>query len=115
MPTRSLRQCGVMSFEQAEAMLGKKNSVLLCQSTRLVRCGGFAVTVRLYNTDVVQINRDGTYTLRTGGWRTVTTKDRLNRFSPATVHVVKKQWMLNGEPFVDGVVVDGTGATVVEG
>ena len=36
--------------------------------------------VRLHNTDVVTFHRDGSVTLDSGGWLTVTTKDRMNRY-----------------------------------
>jgi hypothetical protein len=38
------------------------------------------IAVRLHNTDVVTFRRDGAITLNTGGWFTVTTKERINRF-----------------------------------
>lgn len=43
------------------------------------------MAVRLHNTDVVTYHPDGTATLYTGGWMTVTTKDRINAWSPARV------------------------------
>lgn len=39
------------------------------------------VAIKLHNTDVVIFRDDGTVTLSTGGWYTVTTKDRMNRWS----------------------------------
>src|SRR5262249_27597834 len=54
-------------------------------NTRLIRCGDDYAVV-LHSTAVVTIHQDGTYTLRTGGWRTVTTKDRINKYSPARVY-----------------------------
>jgi hypothetical protein len=63
----------------------------LANNTRLVQRGD-DYAVRLHNTDVVTIHPDGTYTLRTGGWETVTTKDRINRFSPARVYSERGTW-----------------------
>jgi hypothetical protein len=39
---------------------------------------GDDVAVRLHNTDIVRISPDGTIILNSGGWRTTTTKDRIN-------------------------------------
>lgn len=40
------------------------------------------IAVRLHETDVVIAYVDGSVRLDSGGWRTVTTKDRVNRFLP---------------------------------
>lgn len=34
--------------------------------------------VRLHSTDIVRIKPDGTVILRSGGWKTMTTRDRMN-------------------------------------
>ncbi len=91
-------------------------------NTSLERRGLDAVAVRLYGTDVVTIHRDGTYTLRTGGYHTVTTKQRLNAYGPCRVYERRGVWYCrpNGTPqgqpshweefpFVDGMRVDATG------
>ena len=68
-----------------------------------------SVAITLHSTDVVTIHDDGTYTLRTGGWQTVTTKDRINQYSPVRVHQRNFEWFvtLNGKeyPFMEGMVV----------
>ena len=67
------------------------------------------IAVRLHATNVVVIHPDNTYTLNTGGWRTVTTKDRINKYSPVRVHQRKYEWYItmNGKeyPFIEGMVV----------
>ena len=50
--------------------------------------------VRLHETDVVTLHPDNTFTLQTGGWQTVTTKDRICRFSPARINAEKGFWWL---------------------
>jgi hypothetical protein len=47
---------------------------------------GVAVMLRYHATDVITLHADGTYTLDTGGWNTVTTLRRLNDYSPARVY-----------------------------
>lgn len=44
--------------------------------------------VRYHATIVITIHEDGTFTLNTGGWHTITTKARLNDYSPARVYSV---------------------------
>lgn len=46
------------------------------------RRDGDAVAVRLHATDVVTLHDDGRVVLDSGGWRTVTTRDRINRYAP---------------------------------
>jgi hypothetical protein len=67
------------------------------------------VAIKLHNTYVIKINPNGTYTLNSGGWQTVTTKDRINQYSPRRVYQRKYEWFvdINGKeyPFMDGMVV----------
>lgn len=68
-----------------------------------------SVAITLHSTDVVTIHEDNTYTLRSGGWQTVTTKDRINQYSPVRVYQRKYEWFvkINGKefPFMEGMVV----------
>ena len=64
------------------------------------------VSIQLHSTKVVQIHPDDTVTLNSGGWRTSTTKDRINKYSPVKVYQKKHEWFLeDGTPFEDGIVV----------
>ncbi len=68
-----------------------------------------SVAITLHSTDVVKIHPNGLYTLNSGGWQTVTTKDRINQYSPKRVYQRDFQWYIsmNGKeyPFMDGMVV----------
>lgn len=88
-------------------------------------------SICLHHTNVVIVHADGTYTLNSGGWQTVTTKARMNEHSPAHVFQRKGKWYLMpsrlenfpGEsygigypdrdatpiPFHDGIRVDSMG------
>lgn len=39
-----------------------------------------SIAVRLHGTDIIRVDTSGNITLRTGGYRTVTTKARINEF-----------------------------------
>ena len=90
----------------------------LAHNTYLERRKGGELAVRLHDTDVVTMLPDNTFRLDSGGWRTVTTKERINRFSPARLSQEKRVWYLftNGCDtrvlFDDGVVIDGSGQVV---
>lgn len=70
-----------------------------------------SVGIMLHSTYVVKIHEDNTYTLQTGGWQTVTTKDRINQYSPVRVYQRNYEWFVkinNKEyPFMEGMVVQG--------
>ena len=58
---------------------------------------GDDIAVRLHATDVVTFHADGTATLNTGGWLTVTTKARMNEWLPGGISLdsVKGRWYLS--------------------
>lgn len=83
------------SFKDADAQLTGRNrdSRKVARNTYLQRRGN-SIAVQLHDTDVVTFHPDGSVTLNTGGWNTVTTRDRMNAFSP--LHV----WTERGTAYV---------------
>jgi hypothetical protein len=77
-----------------------------------------AFAVQLHRTNVVVIRKDGNYVLNSGGYRTATTKQRINTYSPASVCQDKGKWYLFDRttrqrvPFVDGMMVDSDGTLI---
>jgi len=67
--------------------------------------------LRLHQTDIVRKRQDGSCILNSGGWKTVTTKDRINRELPPgySLSQDKGEWYIrNGEctvPYFDGMRV----------
>jgi hypothetical protein len=65
--------------------------------------------VVLHQTAIITIFPNETYRLDTGGWYTVTTKERLNQFGPVRINQQKGQWFLaDGRSFQDGMIVRGS-------
>lgn len=69
--------------------------------------------IRLHATNVLQFNPDGKIILNSGGWKTHTTKDRLNHFLPSGYYITQKAgiWYLQNPAateiiFQDGMVID---------
>ena len=87
------------NFKQAEAKLNGKMQRKIANNTYLVEIDAHAIAVRLHATNVVTYHRDGRIILNTGGWRTSTTKTRLNDYSPARISQRKGEWFahFNGE------------------
>jgi hypothetical protein len=69
-----------------------------------------AVCFKLHKTVVVTCHRDGRVTLNSGGWRTVTTKARMNQHArPYRVASDRGVWTVYGEgksvPYFDGITL----------
>jgi hypothetical protein len=83
------------NLAEAEAALRGRESVRLGNNTFLEAVGARAigfVGVRLHNTYIVRFWYDGKITLHTGGYRTVTTKDRINQFINGRVFQHDYSW-----------------------
>lgn len=81
-----------MTYTQAAALYSKRRKGSTFKrlpgresSTRL-EFDGETYWVRYHNTRVVGIHKDGSYTLNTGGWHTMTTKARIREYSPFNVY-----------------------------
>lgn len=69
--------------------------------------------IRLHGTDIVDYLPKGKVRLDSGGWKTMTTKDRINSFSPFKVYSDRGVWKVYPErdsglepvPFFDGIVL----------
>lgn len=90
----------VTSFEQAERFLAGGRSTTsrnIANNTYVERRSEDRVAIRLHQTDVVEFTRSGLIFLNSGGWRTVTTKDRINSFLPRnlTVFSFKGVWYVS--------------------
>lgn len=106
------------TYSAARAFLGDRYSRNAGNNTEVVERGE-DIAVRLHSTDVLTFHPDGSVTLNTGGYYTVTTKDRINRFSPwwlTSVYQRDHEWyvVINRKwdaplDFVDGMTVDPDG------
>lgn len=93
-----------MTFSQCAEKLGSRASRKIGNNTYLHRLDADTIALRLHATDVVTF-RPGTVTLDSGGWRTVTTKDRLNYVLP--VYSEKGTWYVGGYKEARIVYFDG--------
>jgi hypothetical protein len=85
------------SYWQASSLLGKRESRTICCNTSLERLNEDTIALRYHSTNVVTFHLDGRIVLRSGGWETVTTKDRMNRClrnSGYSVFQKKFQWFV---------------------
>jgi hypothetical protein len=68
-----------MNYTKANELHGKRARRKLCNNTYLERRGA-DIAVRLHATDVLVFRPDNSVVYNSGGWRTVTTKERMNSY-----------------------------------
>lgn len=98
-----------LSYEEGLEKLKGKDQKKLENNTWLVKLNKTTLGVKLHDTVVVYIFKSGVYQLNTGGWQTATTKDRINRYGPATVFQKNNIWYVGDGIFEDGVRVNAEG------
>ena len=99
-----------MDYEQAKEKLGGRKSRLVDNNTRLQEREGGALALRLHETDVLTWTKDGACVFQSGGWRTPTTKDRMNNYGPGPgIRQEKGVWYIGARIYADGCRVDARG------
>lgn len=83
----------VRSYEQAEKILGARASKLIGLNTKIQR-NGDAIGITLHSTEVARFTVDGGLIVSTGGWNTVTTRERINRYLPQGLRVWTERGVL---------------------
>lgn len=86
----------MFSYEQALSVLNKRKSRKLANHTYLVQTSADEIVVRYHATDIITFRYGKSTILNTGGYFTYTTKDRMNRFSPAGIYSDRGIWYING-------------------
>lgn len=84
----------------------------LGNNTYVERRGADSIALRLHYTDILLFNRDGETVANSGGWKTVTTKARLNQYLPDGFGISQRggiwYWTQYNGTFHDlGVYTDG--------
>ena len=76
-----------------------RDSKKICDNTYLRRAPEGVIVVRLYNTDILSFFPDDRVKYDSGGWRTSTTKKRMNDYGPLgnVIHQRQFQWQVKTE------------------
>ncbi len=87
------------SYQDCEAIFYGSRRRKLANNTTLWAsedCEPEFFEITLHSTTVFMFYRDGSFELNSGGWKTVTTKERLNRYLPDgwRVYQLKFEWWL---------------------
>jgi len=81
-------------YQDFKDYLGNKADRPLCNNTRVQSRPDDSIAVKLHNTDVVTFHPDGRVVLDSGGWRTVTTKSRINEYTTVRLYQDKSIWYI---------------------
>lgn len=105
-----------MNYTAALEKLGKRDSRKLCNNTYLERCVNGDIAVKLHGTDVLTFKPDNSTVYNSGGWRTVTTKSRMNGYGPDGFFIWQDKgiWTLGRvkgprKLYEDGIIVTARG------
>ena len=96
-------------YDVAAAILGTRQCKKVDHNTFLHWLSPKQIAVKLHKTDIAVHFEDGTVVLNTDDWRTVTTKDRMNKFTPARVWTENNVWRVGDAFFQEGIKVDREG------
>jgi hypothetical protein len=102
-------------FVKASEFLGKKTSRPLENHTRIERRAENSIAIKYHDTDIVTYFPDGRIIVNTGGWKTKTTKDRINRYTSFQIGQYNDIWYFynNGKKylFIDSGMINADGTT----
>lgn len=88
------KQLGIVDYESANRYMQTSKTDYLCNNTRLTRLSDDAIGLQLHGHTIVVYHANGDTTLDSCGYRTSTTKDRLNRFTLFTVYQKNWNWFI---------------------
>jgi hypothetical protein len=98
--------------ELLEGATDVKSSKRIANNTLKIEYNDGTTAIRLHNTNVVTF-AGKKIILNSGGWRTSTTKNRINTFSPARISQNRGLWYLdNGKLFYDNCVINAKGKLI---
>lgn len=108
------------SYSDAERVLGKRERRKLQNNTYLERLSSESIVVRLHNTHILVYHQSGDITYQTGGWRTITSKARMNEYGAHGVQIWSDRsvWYIGTSnwrsAYYEGFVVraDGSAAAI---
>jgi len=107
-----------MNYKEANAMLSGRcaQSRKLANNTYLERRHGGDIAIRLHQTDIITMHPDGSTTLKTGGWRTMTTSARMNEnldgffiLKKGGIWYLARNWDDFSHPFREGMRIGPRG------
>ena len=101
-----------IDYKKATEILNGRQKRKIDNNTYLEKIDEVFV-IRFYDTDIIVIYPDNTQVLRTGGYKTATTKNRISKYSFTRINQDKRVWYLhNGAKFTECVRVNASGEVI---
>ena len=100
-----------MKYKEAINLIKNRSSKKLANNTYLLK-DGVNFVIRLHETNIVTITPKNHYILNNGGWQTMTTKDRMNRYLPCNIWQEKGLWYLSGSLYYNNMELNSKGNPV---
>lgn len=113
--TMASYQTDLQSLEGLKAFIagGRSKEFRTIANNTVARLVDGGAAIRLHQTDIVTFFENDDIRLDSGGWLTVTTKERLNRYTKAGISQRAGVWyMSDGSLFYDGIIIRGDGSPV---
>lgn len=96
----------MFTYSQAGLFIGNHKRRKLCNNTYIEHIGNGCIGIKLHDTYIVKMYPNGDYELNSGGFRSKTTKNRINKYSPIKIYQRGFEWYYgNDNPFVNGMKV----------
>jgi hypothetical protein len=97
MMTKTRRKYTVNDFAYYAGMLAgppRRERRKLAHNTYVYWANEWVIVVQYHDTDIIRLNHRGRVIVNTGGWDTITTRDRINAFSNLDIRVEDGQWYI---------------------
>jgi hypothetical protein len=114
--------CTNLNYSALDEYLGNKEAKKIGFETYIERIDDYEIAIKHYRTNIMLVDVTNIITINTKGWRSKTTKDRLNQFLHCRgVQITQKkgEWYLHGSngdfPYKDGVEVHTDGYVIFPG
>jgi hypothetical protein len=91
------RKHNPQTYGSLDTFLGNKIRKKIENNTYVERINDTAIGIRLHQTYILTFHKGGQIMVKTGGWQTSTTKNRINQFMPdgVGIHQVKHKWLVS--------------------
>jgi len=101
------------TYSECKALAATRKRKIANNTYLVVRDdGGFGI--KFHDTEVV-IHYPTKTVFNSGGYKTVSTKARINEFSTASLSQCKGVWTIDGHPFADGITIFASGYVTGKG
>jgi hypothetical protein len=101
-----------ISYAHAAGLIKNSESKYISCNKKLIRNADRSISLSLWGTDVVIYNPEGSITLRTGGYETVTTKKTIRKYSNHNLYTIDGVLCVNGYVFHEGITLNSVGQDV---